>query len=32
MSVWFKIWNVTAAEPLGSACDKAFDGQYADLT
>lgn len=31
-SVWFKIWNVTAAEPLGSACDKAFDGQYADLT
>ena len=30
-SVWFKIWNVTAAEPLGSACDKAFVGQYANV-
>ena len=23
-SVWFKIWNITAAGSIGAACDKAF--------
>ena len=27
-SVWFKIWNITAAGSIGAACDKAFIGKY----
>lgn len=30
-SVWFKIWNVTAAGSLGASCDKVFIGQYENV-
>ena len=30
-SVWFKIWNITAAGSTGAACDKIFIGQYANV-
>lgn len=30
-SVWFKIWNATAAEEFVQVCDKAFIGKYADV-
>ena len=30
-SVWFKIWNATAAGPLTTICDKAFIGRYANV-
>ena len=30
-SVWFKIWNITAAGSIGAACDKAFIGKYENV-
>ena len=30
-SVWFKVWNVTAAGPYGETCDPAFLGQYGNI-
>ena len=30
-SVWFKIWNTTAAGTIVDACDKEFIGQYANV-
>ncbi|KAK8801894.1 hypothetical protein WA588_006178 [Blastocystis sp. NMH] len=30
-SVWFKIWNVTAAGKYGEKCDKAFIGKYGNI-
>lgn len=30
-SIWFKIWNVTAAEEFVQVCDKEFIGRYADI-
>lgn len=31
-SVWFKIWNTTAAGEYGQKCDKSFIGKYGDIT
>ena len=30
-SIWFKIWNVTAAKQFVDFCDKEFIGRYADV-
>ncbi|KAK8808723.1 hypothetical protein WA588_004367 [Blastocystis sp. NMH] len=30
-SVWFKVWNVTAAGPYGETCNPAFLGQYGNI-
>ena len=30
-SVWFKIWNTTAAGSMTEVCDKIFIGQYANV-
>ena len=30
-SVWFKIWNITAAGSIGAACDKVFIGKYENV-
>ena len=30
-SVWFKLWNVTAAGATGASCDKVFIGKYANV-
>ena len=30
-SVWFKIWNTTAAGTMTENCDKIFVGKYANV-
>ena len=30
-SVWFKIWNITAAGTMSDICDKVFIGQYENV-
>ena len=30
-SVWFKIWNITAAGSIGATCDKVFIGKYENV-
>ena len=30
-SVWFKIWNITAAGTMGDTCDKVFIGKYENV-